>query len=211
MNKELLNKILPYCGYELKYQGMGTHDCDFCDNATPSTITFAGMDIQDKICTFNGQRTVMDVNKDEYYYFNQEAVCHDIESEVFPILFSPDCLTREIKTEYGKEIPLIEMAKINDKTLSNIIEIETNEDGKYCSIKYHTDVDDSIICEFIFCLDTYSFEMTATFDKKSIEMKNVPIRNRPEVADKNERSSGKNDQEFEKFKISYIVEKMNKS
>lgn len=34
---------------------------------------------------------------------------------------------------------------------------------------------------------------------------------RPEVADKNERSSGKNDQEFEKFKISYIVEKMNKS
>lgn len=34
---------------------------------------------------------------------------------------------------------------------------------------------------------------------------------RPDVADKTERLSGKNDEEFEKFKISYIVDKMNKS
>lgn len=29
-----------------------------------------------------------------------------------PILFPPDCLNREIETEYGKEVPLIELAKI---------------------------------------------------------------------------------------------------
>lgn len=78
MNKELLNKILPYCGYGLK---------SICEE-----------DIKDVFVSSSGTNSI-----------NAERL---MECHYKPILFSPDCLTKEIETEYGKEIPLIEIAKI---------------------------------------------------------------------------------------------------
>lgn len=93
-----LNKILPYCGYGLKYQGMGSNDLD----GNPTIISFTGMELQDETWFFRGEEDHED----------GEIVYHEVEGEVFQILFSPDCLTRESETEYGKEIPLVELWKI---------------------------------------------------------------------------------------------------
>lgn len=86
MNLEKLNKILPYCGYGVKVM---FHE-KACDVLAIDTI-------KGKFClSFEGNKIVSDGGHDE--------MC--------PILFPPDCLTKEIETEHGKEIPLIELAKI---------------------------------------------------------------------------------------------------
>lgn len=86
MNLEKLNKILPYCGYGVKVM---FHE-KACDVLAIDTI-------KGKFClSFEGNKIVSDGGHDE--------MC--------PILFPPDCLTKEIETEHGKEIPLIEIAKI---------------------------------------------------------------------------------------------------
>lgn len=84
MNLKKLNKILPYCGYGVKanYEG-------YIVDVAPS---HCGTDLinAEMLCTPN----------------RDGSFCY------LPILFPPDCLTKEIETEHGKEIPLIEIAKI---------------------------------------------------------------------------------------------------
>lgn len=84
MDKELLNKILPYCGYGLK----AIYEDDIVDVCISSSGTNR----------INTERLLTKSSDGTYHYK--------------PVLFPPDCLSREIETEYGKEIPLIEMAKI---------------------------------------------------------------------------------------------------
>lgn len=84
MNLKKLNKILPYCGYGVKanYEG-------YIVDVSPS---HCGTDLinAEMLCTPN----------------RDGSFCY------LPILFPPNCLTKEIETEHGKEIPLIELAKI---------------------------------------------------------------------------------------------------
>lgn len=84
MDKKLLNKILPYCGYGLK----AIYEDDIVDVCISSSGTNR----------INTERLLTKSSDGTYHYK--------------PVLFPPDCLSREIETEYGKEIPLIEMAKI---------------------------------------------------------------------------------------------------
>ena len=93
MNKELINKILPYCGHGLKakymdrdLQNMSTEYIVDVGVSTPGT----NMICAERLC---------EISRDRTYHYK-------------PILFPLDCLNREIETEYGKEIPLIEIAKI---------------------------------------------------------------------------------------------------
>lgn len=84
MNKELLSKIIPYIGH-------GTYAYD------------------------EEQETKIDLIVG---FFGNTLDCHECspcDSRIDKyklVLFPPDCLTREIETEYGKEIPLIEIAKM---------------------------------------------------------------------------------------------------
>lgn len=85
MNKELLNKILPYCGhgvfaYQKEQESTIDEIVGFFEN---------GFDFK--------HWSPFDMGKMENYKL---------------VLFSPNCLTREIETEYGKEVPLIELAKL---------------------------------------------------------------------------------------------------
>lgn len=84
MNLEKLNKILPYCGYGVKANNEG-----YIVDVAPS---HCGTDLinAEMLCTPN----------------RDGSFCY------LPMLFPPDCLTKEIETEHGKEIPLIELAKI---------------------------------------------------------------------------------------------------
>lgn len=93
MNKELINKILPYCGHGLKAKYM---DRDL-QNMSTEYIVDVGVSTSgtNTICT----ERLCEISHDGTYHYK-------------PILFPPDCLNREIETEYGKEIPLIEIAKI---------------------------------------------------------------------------------------------------
>lgn len=95
MNKELLNKIMPYCGHRLKVAIYDEYD----KMALNDVATIVGVKIEDGY--FMVKRFI-----DISMSFNINM------KENRPILFHPDCLSREIETEYGKEIPLIEMAKI---------------------------------------------------------------------------------------------------
>lgn len=104
MDKDLLNKLLPYCGYEFK--------------ATE------GYEIYDVCLSSSGKK--------------HKSIKHLIHSgregwTWKPILFSPDCLTKEIETEHGKEIPMIEMAKIAYESFklssTSIKEISLNDRG----------------------------------------------------------------------------------
>lgn len=84
MDKELLNKILPYCGYGLK--------AIYEDDIVNVCISSSGTN------RINTERLLTKSSDGTYHYK--------------PVLFPPDCLRREIETEYGKEVPLIELAKI---------------------------------------------------------------------------------------------------
>lgn len=95
MNKELLNKILPYLGYGLKISIYDKYD----KLALNDIATIVGIEIEEG--RFMLKR---DINCPTSFSINME--------KNNPVLFSPDCLTKEIETEHGKEIPLIEMAKI---------------------------------------------------------------------------------------------------
>lgn len=84
MNNELLNKILPYCGYGLK-----AINEDYIVDVVPS---HCGTDL-----------------------INAEMLCTPDRAGIFhykPILFPFDCITKEIETKHGKEIPLSELWKI---------------------------------------------------------------------------------------------------
>lgn len=114
METELLNKILPYCGHGLKadYEG-GIVDV--------TTGTYG----TDKI----GVEMLVASEWNVIYQYK-------------PILFHPGCLTREIETEYGKEIPMIEMAKIAYNSIklrsSEICNIEIDNTGIVLIITNHT-------------------------------------------------------------------------
>lgn len=95
MDKELLNKILPYCGHGLKVSIYDEYD----KMALNDVATIVGVKIEDGY--FMVKRFI-----DISMSFNINM------KENRPILFPPDCLNREIETEYGKEVPLIELAKI---------------------------------------------------------------------------------------------------
>lgn len=84
MNKELLNKILPYCGYNLK----AIYEDDIVDVCISSSGTR-------RISTEH----LLTKSRDDTYHYK-------------PILFPPNCLTEEIETEYGKEDPLKEIGRI---------------------------------------------------------------------------------------------------
>ena len=84
MNKYLLYKILPYTGYGLKASNE-----DYIVDVLPSHFGTDRINVE-MLCTLN----------------------RDNDVTYKPILFPTDCITREIETEYGKETPLIEMAKI---------------------------------------------------------------------------------------------------
>lgn len=88
MNKELLNKILPYC-INLK----AIYEEDISDVCVSSSETKR----------INAERLVEKSSDGTYHYK--------------PILFPPNHLARKIETEHGKETPLIEMAKIAYKTI----------------------------------------------------------------------------------------------
>lgn len=84
MDKEKLNKLIPYIGYNAFAKNT-------INNTVGKLIGFCENDL----------------------YFQNWVHIDDNFGNYKLILFSPDCLTREIETEYGKEIPLIEMAKIS--------------------------------------------------------------------------------------------------
>ena len=84
MNKELLNKILPYCGHSLK----AIYEDDIVDVCISSSGTNR----------INTERLLTKSSDGTYHYK--------------PVLFPMTCINREIETKHGKEIPLIEMAKI---------------------------------------------------------------------------------------------------
>lgn len=83
MDKEKLNKLIPYIGYNAFAKNKS-------NNIVGKLIGFCENDL----------------------YFQNWVHIDDNFDNYKLILFSPDCLTKEIETEYGKEIPLIEMAKV---------------------------------------------------------------------------------------------------
>lgn len=95
MDKELLNKILPYCGYGLKVSIYDEYD----KMALNDIAVIIGVRIKDDY--FMVKR---DINYPMSFNINMR--------ENKPVLFPLDYLNREIETEYGKEVPLIELAKI---------------------------------------------------------------------------------------------------
>ena len=84
MNKELLNKILPYCGHRLK--------AIYEDDIVNVCISSSGTN------SINTERLLTKSSDGTHHYK--------------PVLFPMTCINQWIETEHGKEIPLIEMAKI---------------------------------------------------------------------------------------------------
>lgn len=84
-NTNILSKLLPYCGYQLK----ASYEGNIVD-VLPSAYGIDKINVE-TLCTPNSQGV-----------FNYK-----------PILFSSSCLTSEIETEFGKEIPLLELANLS--------------------------------------------------------------------------------------------------
>lgn len=83
MKNELLNKILPYCGYGLKAYNYSVFD------VVPSHYGTTKINIE-MLCGISSE------GKTPYKQ----------------ILFSSNCLIKEIETEHEREIPLVELWKI---------------------------------------------------------------------------------------------------
>lgn len=126
MNKELLNKILPYCGYGLK--------AIYEDDMVNVCISSSGTN------RINTEHLLTKSSDGTYHYK--------------PVLFPPDCLVREIETEYGKEIPLIEMAKIVLPGKLHKWEIKDCR-AKYGVISVYLDIDWDIVVDRIISSDGY--------------------------------------------------------
>lgn len=99
MDKDLLNKLLPYFGHGLK--------------------AIYEEDVKDVFVFSSGTNSI-----------NAERL---MECHYKPILFPYYCLIKEIETEHGKEIPMIEMAKIAYESFklssTSIKEISLNDRG----------------------------------------------------------------------------------
>lgn len=160
MDKELLNKILPYCGYGLKVSIYDEYD----KMALNDIAVIIGVRIKDDC--FMVKR---DINYPMSFDINMK--------ENKPILFPPDCLNWEIETEYGKEVPWIELSKIVYETIrtrySEIkdIKLMTEITTTYTEITSNHDV------TYVFQYDCIYAWFRLTCGRLNITFNPVPVLN----------------------------------
>lgn len=149
MDKELLNKILPYCGHGLK----AIYEDDIVDVCISSSGTR-------RISTEH----LLTKSRDGIYHYK-------------PVLFPPVCLTEEIETEHGKEVPWIELSKIVYETIrtrySKIkdIKLMTEITTTYTEITSNHDV------TYIFQYDCIYAWFCLTCGRLNITFNPVPVLN----------------------------------